>query len=500
MKAIERLSVIQQKSTINKNWKHKELFRILRKEDIWIAAYDKIKRRQNPSLAVSKLTVWDRTRLKKLSNKITNENYQFQIPCNLKIKSSKDSVKFFSMNDQIVQEVIRMILEAIYNPFFSKQKFCFCENFEKHNALKHIESKFQQIDWVIEGSYSNINKKQLCKILSEKIHDVKFLNLIRKLLNCGFLEQRYINKSFKKSLLEVLTNIYYNELDLWVQTKIKLLNLLTSKRQTQFEKHRRYSTVKIRQQLKNLKTKSKNSNSLVKRLKRLNQKKFNISNLLTNCIKIEYIRCGNKLMIGLRGNKNLVNSLKIEVNNFGIQHQISFQELKITDLVSNKIKFLEYEIYCLRNKNPNYYFNLKNEKRMFVRFDVPINFILKNLEKRGYIKKVKKGYRSISKTSYTTFHDNVIVEHFSTIWIRLIDYYSGCTNRSKLQYIYHLLYLSCAMTLSHKHRSSIKKIFSKYKKTLSVSHGNVKMNFPSWKKWSLTKKKWQINRLFLDPV
>lgn len=43
MKAIDRLSVIRHKSEINKNWKHTDLFRILRKNDIWIAAYENIK-------------------------------------------------------------------------------------------------------------------------------------------------------------------------------------------------------------------------------------------------------------------------------------------------------------------------------------------------------------------------------------------------------------------------------------------------------------------------
>jgi hypothetical protein len=43
MKGIDRLSVIRHKSEINKDWIHSDLFRILRKEDIWIAAYENIK-------------------------------------------------------------------------------------------------------------------------------------------------------------------------------------------------------------------------------------------------------------------------------------------------------------------------------------------------------------------------------------------------------------------------------------------------------------------------
>ncbi len=77
-----------------------------------------------------------------------------------------------------------MILEAIYEPCFSNKSFGFRQGFGTHDALEHIEFKFRWVDWIIEkdlqSTYSIIDNKLLCNILSKKILDVRFMNLIRK--------------------------------------------------------------------------------------------------------------------------------------------------------------------------------------------------------------------------------------------------------------------------------------------------------------------------------
>ena len=88
MKAIERLSVIRHKSKINKDWKHKELFRILRKDDIWIAAYENIKSNKGaltPGITKETLDGISLKRLERLREKVVNESYQFKAVNEIKI-------------------------------------------------------------------------------------------------------------------------------------------------------------------------------------------------------------------------------------------------------------------------------------------------------------------------------------------------------------------------------------------------------------------------------
>ena len=184
-------------------------------------------------------------------------------------------------------------------------------------------------------------------------------------------------------------------------------------------------------------------------------------------------------MLGISKNKILARQLRIEVNLFvSLKLKQIIYPIKINtiNLWTDKVNFLGYEIYFLQNK--------KIRKTNFkLEFDVPLNLIFKIMEKKGYIKNFVKGHRSISKTNYTTLNDIVIIKHFMQVQVGLINYYSGCNDITKLELINYLLRLSCAMTLTHKHRSNIKKIFTKNK---------INTNF-------LSQKIWKNKLNFIDP-
>lgn len=521
MKAIERLSVIRHKSKINKNWKHKELFRILQKDDIWIAAYKNIKSNKGaltPGITKETLDKISLKKLERLREKVVNESYQFKAVNEIKIlkpEGRKRPLRLPTANDKIVQEVIHMILEAIYEPCFSKQSFGFRQGLGTHDALEYIESKFRWVDWVIEGdiegTYPTIDHKQLCKILSEKIQDVRFINLICKLLKCGVLQQGKLTRlNFgvpQGSIVSsILTNIYYNELDEWVQKKAEMLKQPQTNQRNRKYKQLSYQISKVTEQIKKLNKRSEEYKILLKELKTLKRERAKTPSLITKRVQIEYVRYADDWIIGISGDKILARQLKTEVAHFvevRLKQTIHLIKMKITDLQAGKVNFLGYEIYLLRNRKISPYIRsgtrITRRSDPQLRFDIPMNFVLKRMEERGYIKKLVKGYRSISKASYTTLEDIVIVKHFTQVWKGLANYYSGCTNLAKLQCIYYLLYVSCAMTLSHRHRSSTKKIFAKHGKTLTVSNGKLTTSFPYWKEWSVTKKKWQNKRKFVDP-
>lgn len=521
MKAIERLSVIRHQSKINKDWKHKELFRILRKDDIWIAAYENINSNKGaltPVITKETLNVITLKRLERLREKVVNEIYQFKTLNESQIPKSDGQKRLLGLpivNDFIIQELIRMILEAIYEPCFSKQSFGFRQGLGTHDALKHIESKFNKVDWVIEGgiegAYTTIDNKQLCKILSEKIKDFRFINLIRKLLKCGILQQEELTQSnfgvFQKNIVSpILANIYYNELDEWVQKKAEMLEQSGTNQRKQNYKQQSYQICKITEQIKKLNKRSEEYKILLKELKTIKKERAKNSSLAIKRVQIEYVRYGYDWMIGISGDKVLAKELKEEVTNFlevRLKQTIHTIKTKIIDLRAGKANFLGYEIYLPRNQKISPYINSGTRTicriNPQVRFDIPIDSVLKKMEERGYIEKLVKGHRSISKASYTRLEDILIVKHFTQVWTGLANYYSGCTNIAKLQYIHYLLHRSCAMTLSHRHRSSIKKIFAKHGTTLTVSNGKVKTSFPYWKEQSVTKKIWQNKLNFVAP-
>jgi len=198
MKGLERLDVIWKLSRKNAKWKHKDLFRLLHKEDIWIAAYENIKGNRGAlTQGVTKETLdgIGLNRIRRVQMVVLKERYQFK-PVRLtwipKSNGEKRPLGIPSANDKLVQEVIRMILVAVYEPTFDDRSFGFRSGLGVHDALEYVDKQFRWVDWVIKGdikaAYPTIEHKKLCEILSQRIEDGRFMNLIRKSLKCGVFE------------------------------------------------------------------------------------------------------------------------------------------------------------------------------------------------------------------------------------------------------------------------------------------------------------------------
>src|SRR5258708_17070638 len=133
--------------------------------------------------------------------------------------------------DKIVQEVIRMILEAIYDspytPFFKDTSHGFRPNRSCHTALSVIREQWSGANWYIEGDiracFDEVHHGTLVTILQKKIHDQRFLNLIWKLLNAGYMDMREARQDSLAGVPQggiaspILANVYLHELDEFVE-------------------------------------------------------------------------------------------------------------------------------------------------------------------------------------------------------------------------------------------------------------------------------------------
>jgi RNA-directed DNA polymerase len=129
-----------------------------------------------------------------------------------------------------VQEVWREILEAIYEPVFSDRSHGFRPGKSCHTALDEIKHKWTGMKWFIEfdieGFFDNIDHQILMGMLEKKIDDVKFLNVIRKMLKAGYMEEWKFHPTMSGTpqggiISPILANIYLHELDNFVETMIQ---------------------------------------------------------------------------------------------------------------------------------------------------------------------------------------------------------------------------------------------------------------------------------------
>lgn len=131
--------------------------------------------------------------------------------------------------DKLVQEAIRMILEAIYEPIFSIYSHGFRPGRSCHTALAMIKHEFTGAKWFIEGDikgcFDNIDHSTLIGVLNRKIKDARFLNLIRMFLKVGYMEDWNFHETYSGCpqggiISPILANIYLNELDRYI-TQLK---------------------------------------------------------------------------------------------------------------------------------------------------------------------------------------------------------------------------------------------------------------------------------------
>ena len=128
--------------------------------------------------------------------------------------------------DKLVQEVLRLLLQAVYEPIFKDTSHGFRPQRSCHTALVQLKTKGKGTNWVIEGDitgfFDNINHSRLLQILSRKISDGRFLNLIDRFLKAGYMEFKQVHNSLTGTpqggiVSPILANIYLHELDTFME-------------------------------------------------------------------------------------------------------------------------------------------------------------------------------------------------------------------------------------------------------------------------------------------
>ncbi|GER90645.1 hypothetical protein KDW_48070 [Dictyobacter vulcani] len=129
-------------------------------------------------------------------------------------------------SDKLLQEVIRSILEAYFEPQFSPHSHGFRPDRGCHTALREIYQNWSGTTWFIEGDISacfdKLDHQLLLNTLQEHIHDGRFINLIQNLLKAGYLEDWQFHKTHSGTpqggiVSPILANILLDKLDKFVE-------------------------------------------------------------------------------------------------------------------------------------------------------------------------------------------------------------------------------------------------------------------------------------------
>jgi group II intron reverse transcriptase/maturase len=134
-----------------------------------------------------------------------------------------------SWSDKLVGEVVRLLLEAYYEPSFSDHSHGFRKGRGCHTALREIQQTWTGTVWFIEGDisdcYGSVDHEILMGILAGKIRDNRFLRLIRNMLKAGYLEDWQYRDTLSGVpqggvVSPVLSNVYLHKLDEFVEKEL----------------------------------------------------------------------------------------------------------------------------------------------------------------------------------------------------------------------------------------------------------------------------------------
>lgn len=350
------------------DYKYERLYRYLFSEEMFAVAYQRIYAKQGnmtPGTDGKTIDEMSLERIERLIVSLKDESYQphparrVYIP---KKNGKKRPLGIPSFEDKLVQEVVRLLLEAIYEGHFEGTSHGFRPHRSCHTALGMIQKSFAGAKWFIEGDikgfFDNIDHNVLISILRERISDERFLRLIRKFLNAGYVEDWKYNKTYSGTpqggiISPMLANIYLDKFDKYIKEYA-----------AKFRKGDRRSINPEYWRLNNKK------NWLKKKLQKTSDEQmrknylYEIAQLSKQMLstphkdamdadfrRLQYVRYADDFLISVIGSKSECETIKADITQFmreQLKLELSDEKTLITH-AQDKAKFLGYEIFIRKS-------------------------------------------------------------------------------------------------------------------------------------------------------
>src|SRR5438477_12608952 len=200
-RTLERLERLRTLNS-NKQWVNHDVYRLMYKEDLYILAYERIKSKpgnMTPGTDEETLDGFSLEAIREMIREMKAEQFRFKPVRQQFIPKPNGKMRKLGIpcvRDKIVQEVIRLILEAIYDsphaPYFQETSHGFRPQRSCHTALREVRTHWTGVNWYIEGDiracFDELDHQILVSLLRKKSQDERFLNLIRKLLKAGYMD------------------------------------------------------------------------------------------------------------------------------------------------------------------------------------------------------------------------------------------------------------------------------------------------------------------------
>ena len=480
----EILARISQNSLANKEEVFTKLYRYLLRPDIYFVAYKNLYANNGAATkGVNEDTAdgFSEAKIDSIIKALADETYQ-PMPVRRTYIQKKNNRKKLrplgipTFTDKLVQEVLRMILEAVYEPIFLDVSHGFRPKRSCHTALKQLRREFNGTRWFVEGDikgcFDNINHAVLVGLLSNKIKDARITKLIYKFLKAGYLENWQYHKSYSGTpqggiISPLLANIYLHELDKFV---MELKSEFDTPGVGQITPEYRELHNEIKRLSHRLtKVTGEEREMALAEYKPKRQKLMTIPCTAQTDKKLKYVRYADDFLIAVKGNREDCQWIKSKLAEFiGDTLKMELSEDKTLITHSSKCaRFLGYDVRVRRSGKIKRGGPGHVKMRTLnggVELLVPLNDKIRQFvfTKGVAIQKEDGSMFPVHRKYLIGLTDLEIVSVYNAELRGICNYYGMASNFCKLHYFAYLMEYSCLKTLASKHKTSLSKIIDKF--------------------------------------
>ena len=383
-----------------------------------------------------------------------------------------------TFTDKLVQEALKIILQAVYEPVFLEQSHGFRPNMSCHTALKAVSKELNGVRWFIEGDikgcFDNINHHILINRIRDKIKDARIIQLLWKFLKSGYLEDWRYNATYSGTpqggiISPLLANVYLHELDKFIMKLKERFDKPAKQKCTKEYSCLKNKVGRLKRKIKSAQTDEEKQN-LIKAWKEVRRKMLKTPAKSQTDKVVKYVRYADDFIIGINGSKEECQDIKQQIAEFmssELHMELSAEKTLITHSSKNA-RFLGYDVRVRRNNEIKKTDSLKLPKRTLnnlITLSIPLkNKIEVFMKERRIMRTNKSGkLEPTHRKELLSLTPLEILTVYNSELRGLCNYYHMAGNYSKLNYFNYIMEYSCLKTLAAKFKTTIGKIKEKYR-------------------------------------
>jgi group II intron reverse transcriptase/maturase len=451
-----------------------ELYRQMFNKDLYLVAWGNIypnRGAMTPGADGRTADGMSEAEIDRIIGRMRQEKYRFSPARRVYIPKKNGSLRPLGMPvwaDKIVGEVVRLILEAYYEPQFSESSHGFRRQRGCHTALQEIQHQWTGTSWFIEGDISDcfgsLDHQVMLSILAEKIRDNRFLRLISGMLKAGYLEDWKYHPTFSGCpqggvVSPILSNIYLHKLDEHVE-RVLIPRYTRGYERRANPEYRRCNNRRWGARQRGDRAEAQ---ALLRRMRDIPSR----DTMDPGYRRLKFSRYADDHILGFIGPKAEAEEIKGDLARFlrdELKLELNQEKTLITHARTQRARFLGYDIAVRHSASAKITRGRRSTNGQIVLLVPP-----------DAVKAKCAPYRNRGKPAprnrLVHLRDYDIVQAYGEEYRGIVNYYLLAHDVWRLAALQWQAQTSMLKTLASKHNSTVTKMAARYRATIETSHG-----------------------------